>query len=88
MPQELIWRVSAGVFFTVHAYAVGNAWLQLAHLRRGGMLQHARVAYYTYPAGGASILVLILAVLSPFDPTILSGLYVCALLIVLSPDCE
>ena len=72
---------------TVHTFAVVKAWLQLAGLRRIGALQplqRTRVGYYTYPAGLASILVLLLALLSPVESTLISGLYVCALLIVLS----
>lgn len=84
LAQDLTWRLSAGVFLAVHAFAVATAWMQLARLRRGGLIQHARVAYYTYPAGIVSILVLIIATFVPLQTAILSGLYVCALLIVLS----
>ena len=87
MTQESVWKVSAGLFFIVHTYAVVIAWLRLADLRRSGTLQsfqRTRVGFYTYPAGLTSIIVLLLALLAPFEANLLSGLYVCALLIVLS----
>ena len=42
------------------------------------------MSYYTYPAGVVSILILLWATFAPVAAPMLAGLYVCALLIVLS----
>jgi hypothetical protein len=83
VPDSLVWRGSAIVFFLVHTSVVIHAWVKLAELRRTAAATVGRAAYFTYPAGVVSILFLLGACLSS-EYQLASGLYICALLTVLA----
>jgi hypothetical protein len=81
--DSVVWRASAVLFFAVHTTAIVRAWGQLARLRRAGTIKLIRASYYTYPAGVLSILLILSVIVVP-DPNLAAGLYVCALLVILS----
>ena len=81
--DSVVWRASGVLFFAVHTTAIVRAWVQLARLRRTGAIKLIRASYFTYPAGVLSILLILAAIVVP-DSVLAAGLYVCALLVVLS----